>query len=227
MGCCTASLQEQAAFEKGSCTLYLLRWKFEIIVCWLKVLNWIKALHLFQNFVLSKKATYSHKPIASLSQSVITYCHQRNPLRICTKLHIRLCYAWSSQRFKSLPSILCEMVVCAKLVTWYKPVIIPKTPYRPAIWTVPGVQRVATLWATFGSFRRSEKNVKPFPFGNFRGFANLESAHTGGSCAGDKLNPCCFRNNPRPLRGISRRLSRHTGRLCYTYVTLWKNHLQK
>ena len=91
MGSCTASSQGHVAFEKGSCSLSLLRWKFEIIVCWLKVLNWIKALHLFQNFVLSKKATYSHKPIASLSQSVITYCHQRNPLRICTKLYIHFC----------------------------------------------------------------------------------------------------------------------------------------
>ena len=27
------------------------------------------------------------------------------------------------------------------------------------------------------------KRVKPFPFGNFRGFANLESAHTGGGFA--------------------------------------------
>ena len=65
-----------------------------------------------RNFVLSKKATHSHNPIASLSQSVITHCHQKNPLRVRTKPHIRLCKAWSSQRFKSLPSILCKIVVC-------------------------------------------------------------------------------------------------------------------
>ena len=33
MGCRTASLQKQAAFEKGSCTLSLLRWKFVFTVC--------------------------------------------------------------------------------------------------------------------------------------------------------------------------------------------------
>ena len=45
----------------------------------------------------------------------------------------------------------------------------------------PGVERVAALRLLFDSFCRSKKNVKPFPFGNFRGFANLKSAHTGGS----------------------------------------------
>ena len=64
-----------------------------------------------RNFVLSKKATHSHNPIASLSMSVITSCHQKNPLRDRTEPNIQFCYAWSSQRFKSLPSILCEIVV--------------------------------------------------------------------------------------------------------------------
>ena len=49
-----------------------------------------------KNFILSKKATHSHNPIVSHSMSVITYCHQKNPLRVRTKLHIRLCKAWSS-----------------------------------------------------------------------------------------------------------------------------------
>ena len=152
-----------------------------------------------KNSALSKKAPHSHNIIATLLQSVITYCYQKNPLRVRTKPHIRLCYAWSLQRFKSLPSILCEIAVSAKLVTCRKPVISVKTPFRPAIWTVPGVQRSADLWCTFGSFRTSEKN-KPVPFRklsdkqkvcpcrgstlrvpllpcrNFRGFANLKSA---------------------------------------------------
>ena len=64
-----------------------------------------------KNFVLSKKATHSHNPIASLSMSVITYCHQKNSLRVRTEPNIQFCYAWSSQRFKSLPSILCEKAV--------------------------------------------------------------------------------------------------------------------
>ena len=66
-----------------------------------------------KNSALSKKAPHSHNIIATLLQSVITYCYQKNPLRVRTKPHIRLCYAWSLQRFKSLPSILCEKAVCA------------------------------------------------------------------------------------------------------------------
>ena len=113
-------------------------WKF-----WFKPKLWI-----CQNIALSKKATYSHNSIASLSMSVITYCHQKNPLRVRTKPYIRLCYAWSSQRFKSLPSILCEIVVCAKPVTCRKPVILSKTPYRPAIWTeVAGRSRLLETWS--------------------------------------------------------------------------------
>ena len=44
-----------------------------------------------KKFILSKKATHSHNIIATLLQSVITYCHQKNLLRVRTKLHIRLC----------------------------------------------------------------------------------------------------------------------------------------
>ena len=155
-----------------------------------------------KNSALSKKAPHSHNIIATLLQSVITYCYQKNPLRVRTKPHIRLCYAWSLQRFKSLPSILCEIAVSAKLVTCRKPVISVKTPFRPAIWTGPGVQRSADLWCTFGSFRTSEKNkpvslsgafhcMESMPLSGqhatrameFRGFANLESAHTSGGIA--------------------------------------------
>ena len=95
-------------FKKGGCTLFLLRRKFIFAVRWLEVLNWIKALYLSKTFVLSKKATHSYNPIASHSMSVITYCYQRNPLRVRTQLHILFYYAWSSQRFKSLPSIFAK-----------------------------------------------------------------------------------------------------------------------
>ena len=67
----------------------------------------------FENSVLSKKAPHFHNPIASHSMSVITYCHQKNPLRVRTKPYIRLCKAWSSQRFKSLPSILWKIATSA------------------------------------------------------------------------------------------------------------------
>ena len=56
-----------------------------------------------------------------------------------------------------------KLQLFAKPVTWWMPVIFAKTPYRPAIWIVPGVQRFANLWCTFGSFRTREKN-KPVPF---------------------------------------------------------------
>ena len=39
MGSHTTSLQEQAAFEKGGCSLSLLRWEFVFAVCGLKVLS--------------------------------------------------------------------------------------------------------------------------------------------------------------------------------------------
>ena len=39
MGSHTTSLQEQAAFEKGGCSLSLLRWEFVFSVCGLKVLS--------------------------------------------------------------------------------------------------------------------------------------------------------------------------------------------
>ena len=92
--------------------------------------------------------------------SVITYCQQKNPLRICTKPHIRLCYAWSSQRFKSLPSILCKIAVCTKPVTWWTPVISVKTLFRPAIWTgVAGWNPVCFL-VLFAEAKR----INPSPF---------------------------------------------------------------
>ena len=43
--------------------------------------------------------------------------------------------------------------------------------------SLPGVQRFANLWGTFGSFRTSEKNKSVLPCREIRGFPNLESAH--------------------------------------------------
>ena len=55
-------------------------------------------------------------------------------------------------------------------VTWWWPVTSAKTMYRAEIWIVPGVQRFANLWGTFGSFRTSEKNkTVPLP-GTFEVF---------------------------------------------------------
>ena len=151
-----------------------------------------------KNFVLSKKVPHSHTPIASLSQSVITYCHQKNPLRVCPKLHIHFCYAWSSQRFKSLPSILCEIVV-----------VQSRLPDKSRSFSQNNVStgdlnrgRRVKPRLLFGSFCRSKKNkpvslsgafhcMESMPLSGqhatrameFRGFANLESAHTSGGIA--------------------------------------------
>ena len=59
--------------------------------------------------------------------------------------------------------------------------------------SLPGVQRFANLWGTFGSFRTSEKN-KIVPFREVRGFPNLDSAHPNNNFPLTKLNPL-------PLRG--------------------------
>ena len=57
----------------------------------IKIFDLSQSFAFPKKFVLSKKAPHFHNPIISLSQSVITYCHQKNPLRVRTKLHIRLC----------------------------------------------------------------------------------------------------------------------------------------
>ena len=46
-------------FKKGNCSLSLLRWKF--VSCGML----IKSFEIIQNYYLRKKATHSHKPIAS------------------------------------------------------------------------------------------------------------------------------------------------------------------
>ena len=124
-------------------------------------------MHSSKKFVLSEKATHSHNPIASLSMSVITYCHQKNPLRVRTKPYIRLCYAWSSQRFKSLPSILCEIVWLAhsrlpdesrssypkhRIDRRFEPFPESRGPQTSGVLPVLFVQA---------------KRIKPFPFRNF------------------------------------------------------------
>ena len=149
--------------QKGWLLVIFVAEEIFFAVRWLKVLNWLKALHFPKNFVLSKKATHSHNPTASLLMSVITYCYQKNRLWICTKLNILFYYAWSSQRFKSLPSILCKIAIHAKPVTCRTPVILSKTPYRPAIWTKVAGRSPGCFLVLFAEAKR----INPFPFGNF------------------------------------------------------------
>ena len=81
--------------------------------------------------------------------------------------------------------------------------------------------------------RGSTLCVPLLPCRNFRGFANLKSAPLRGiSLLFEKVGQNTGRRGAAPylytqsvyqyspLRGISRWLNRHTGRLCYTYVTL-------
>ena len=129
--------------------------------------------------------------------SVITYCYQKNPLRVRTKLHILFYYAWSSQRFKSLPSILCRKVVRAKPVTCRTPVILSKTPYRPAIWTeVAGLAdslkhgRLAHIRSQFSLFRRSPTH-KNLPLATF---CTSEQLLFGSFCRSKKNKSVPFGN---------------------------------
>ena len=96
--------------------------------------------------------------------SVITYCHQKNPLRVRTKPHIRLCYAWSSQRFKSLPSILCEIVVVQSRLPDKSRSSYPQ--YRIDRRFEPRSQG-ETPRAFCVTFCTPQKVTIRFPFGNF------------------------------------------------------------
>ena len=64
--------------------------------------------------------------------------------------------------------------------------------YSVEFWTVPGVQRVATLWATFGSFRRSEKN-KTVSFRELSRFCKPRFSLQRQQIRIIQLNPCCLR----------------------------------
>ena len=69
--------------------------------------------------------------------------------------------------------------------------------------SLPGVQRFANLWGTFGSFRTSEKN-KIVPFREVRGFAYLDSARRNDGFARTKLKP-----SKREIRGSANLESAH------------------
>ena len=113
-----------------------------------------------------KKATHSHNPIASLSMSVITYCHQKNLLRVRTKPHIRLCKDWSSQRFKSLPSILCKIGFVHNRLPDENQNFNPKYYIDRRFEPSSGVERAAALRLLLVLFVEA-KRIKPSPFGNF------------------------------------------------------------
>ena len=88
LGCRTASSQGHVTFKKGSCSLSLLRWVFVFAVYSLRILHKNQNSIFLRKFRSLKKVSHSHNPIASLSQSVITYCHQKNSLRVHTKPYI-------------------------------------------------------------------------------------------------------------------------------------------
>ena len=77
---------------------------------------------------------------------------------------VRLPFRTDSNPHRRYPE---RLLYPAQPVTWWTLVTSAKAMYRAEIWIVPGVQRFANLWGTFGSFRTSEKN-KTVPFtGNF------------------------------------------------------------
>ena len=81
------------------------------------------------------------------------------------------CNTGTSHRFKAFSPPFCAKSRFRLVPSETSPKAFPAE-----LWIVPGVQRFANLWGTFGSFRTSEKN-KIVPLQEARGSANLESAH--------------------------------------------------
>ena len=65
----------------------------------------------------------------------------------------------------------------------------PKSRIERRFESLPGVQRFANLWGTFGSFRTSEKNKIVLPRRELRGSTNLDSAHPNDNFPLTKLKP--------------------------------------
>ena len=89
-----------------------------------------------------------------------------------------------SHRFKAFTPAFCRK-------NWFRhepPKSFAKS--LPAeLWIVPGVQRFANLWCTFGTFRTREKYEKRSFRRKLRGSANLESAHRSDIFAPQQLKP--------------------------------------
>ena len=89
-----------------------------------------------------------------------------------------------SHRFKAFSPAFCRQNRFR-----HEPPTISAKSLPTELWIVPGVQRFANLWCTFGSFRTREKHEKR-PFRRkFRGFSNLDSAHRSRSFAPQQLKP--------------------------------------
>ena len=117
--------------------------------------------------------------------SAITYCELAVHLLIFEKHQSCVCTAVTlSHRFKAFTPAFCRQ----NRFRHMPPEISAKLP--PAeLWIVPGVQRFANLWCTFGSFRTSEKHEKRLLCRKHRGSANLESAHCSDIFAPQQLKP--------------------------------------
>ena len=107
-----------------------------------------KVFLLHKPFLLPPKATLFHPPL-SISTTL--------NLLFAKNTAVLLLFALNPYAVKPEPrtdSNHCrrypaKLQLFAKPVTWWTPVIFAKTPYRPAIWIVPGVQRFANLWRAF------------------------------------------------------------------------------
>ena len=109
-----------------------------------------------------------------------------------------------SHRFKSSPSIPGKVALSDAAGYMMNAGHFSRNPrIERRFESSPGVQRVATLWGTFGSFRTSEKN-KTVPLPEVRGFANLESARRSCGFAQTKLKP-----SKKELRGSANLESAH------------------
>ena len=140
----------------------------------------------------------SFLPAAALFCPAITYCPQKNTAVLLISA-LNPYAVTPERRTDSNPHrrYSATLQIFVRPVTWWWPVISAKISYRAEIWIVPGVQRFANLWGTPRSFRTSEKNKSVLPCREFRGSANLDSAHPNNNFALTKLNSFAA---PRPLK---------------------------
>ena len=117
--------------------------------------------------------------------SAITYCELAVQYSFFEQYQSCVCTTVTlSHRFKAFSPAFCRQ----NRFRHVPPEIFAKS-LSAELWIVPGVQRFANLWCTFGSFRTSEKHEKRSLCRKLRGYANLETAHCSRSFTPQQLKP--------------------------------------
>ena len=172
---------------------------------------WVKFVKFSAN---EKTFWFAIKAIFRLMQSHLIkksfFQHSKNSISHLTKTNVQqpfsniACYcelAVQQSIFEKHQSCVCTTVTLSHRFKAFSPAFCGQNRFRhvppeisakslPAeLWIVPGVQRFANLWCTFGSFRTSEKHEKRSFRRKFWGSANLKSAHRSDIFAPQQLKP--------------------------------------